>query len=507
MRLQLVAKMVAGIALVPVITAGQAAPGRWVPARCDIKPGHFLVNSSVLYLKNAAETRFDDQREKDLRDAERTLLQAVTTGGQDKNPAAWYYLARYYIVRENIVGADSAFKRAEALAPTCHDDILLWRRNNLWIPSFNAGVTALNAANYDSAVVLFRQALAVYDAEPQTYTTLATAFFNSGKYDSAAVYFRKSVQAASAPKDSTVRRDALFNLGNAFFMAEQRDSAATVYADYLKVVPNDVQALARLGDILFATGKKDSAMAVYRGIIALGDSVDPVEMINAGVAIYNAAPPYPDTAVLTTNCRNERRAGRTLTAVQRRAMTVACDSVGAQALKDRNAIAQVNYQLAAQAFEAGLRRAPQSRDGLFNLSNTYLALREADKMLAVAGRLVAVDPMSRGSLRLMATAWQLKGRSDSALRYITIADSLLPVEVSVSRFMPGDSSATIGGMITNFHETGSAPQKIVFEFLNSGGTVAISQTLEVPALDAGAPHPFQVRASGLGIVGWRYHKE
>ncbi len=507
MRLQLVSKIVAGIALVPVIAAGQAAAGRWVPARCDIKPGHFLVNSSVLYLKNASETRFEDQREKDLRDAQRTLTQAVTTGGQDRNPAAWYYLARYYVIREDVVGADTAFKRAEALAPTCHDDILLWRRNSLWIPSFNAGVNALNAANYDSAIVFFRRALTVYDAEPQTYTTLATAFFNSGKYDSAAVYFRQSVRAASAPKDSVVRKDALFNLGNAFFMAEQRDSAAAVYADYLKVVPNDVQALARLGDILFAAGQKDSAMAVYRNIIALGESVDPVEMINAGVAIYNAAPPYPDTAALTTSCRTERRAGRTLTAVQRRAVTVACDSVGAKALKDRNAVAQVNYQLAAQAFEAGLRRAPQSRDGLFNLSNTYLALREADKMLDVAKRLIVVDPMSRGAIRLVATAWQLKGRSDSALHYITISDSTLAVEVSVSRFTPGDSSATIGGMVTNFHETGSAPHKITFEFLNSGGTVAVSQTLEVPALDAGATHPFQVRGTGPGLVGWRYHRE
>lgn len=506
MRLQLIAKIGTGLAFLPVIAAGQIA-GRWVPPRCDIKPGHFLVNSSVLYLKNAAETRFDDQREKDLRDAQRTLTQAVTSGGQDKNPAAWYYLARYYVARTDFMGADSAFRKAEALAPACHDDIAYWRRNNLWIPAFNAGVNALNAGTYDSAIVLFRQALTVYDGEPQTLTTLATAFFNGGQYDSAAVYFRKAVLASSAPKDSVGKRDALFNLGNAFYMAQQRDSAAAVYAEYLRVAPNDVQALARLGDMLLAAEKKDSALSVFRTIIALGDSVDPVEMINAGVAIYNAAPPYPDTAVLSANCRNERRGGRTLTAAQRRPIVVACDSITGKALKDRNETARVNYELAAQAFEAGLRRSPQSRDGLFNLSNTYLALRQTDKMLAMAQRLIAVDPMSRGSLRLVATAWQMKGRSDSALHYVTIADSLLPVEVAVSRFTPGDSSVAIGGMITNFHETGSPPQKIAFEFLGAGGTVAGSQTLEVPALDAGATHPFQLRANTTGVIGWRYHKE
>src|SRR5262245_33005831 len=230
MRLPLFSRILAGIAVLPVVAAGQ---GRWVQPKCDLKPGHFLVNSSVLYLKNAAETRFDDQREKDLRDAQRTLTQAVTTGGQDKNPAAWYYLARYYVVRTDVLGADSAFRKAEALMPACHDDIVFWRRNSLWVPAFNAGVTALNAQNYDSAVVLFRQALTVFDGEPQTLTTLATAYFNSAKYDSAAVYFRKAAQAASAPKDSSVRRDAVFNLGNSFLMAQQNDSAAAVYQEYL----------------------------------------------------------------------------------------------------------------------------------------------------------------------------------------------------------------------------------------------------------------------------------
>src|SRR5262249_50435201 len=155
------------------------------------------------------------------------------------------------------------------------------------------------------AVVLFRQALIVFDGEPQTLTTLATAYFNSAKYDSAAVYFRKAAQAASAPKDSSVRRDAVFNLGNSFLMAQQNDSAAAVYQEYLGLVPNDPLALARLGDALLATGKKDSAMSVFKNIVAHADSIDAISVINAGVSIYNAAPAYPDTAVMTASCRNE----------------------------------------------------------------------------------------------------------------------------------------------------------------------------------------------------------
>ena len=166
MRLNLVSRILAIVVLTPVIAAGQA---RWVAPKCDLKAGHYLVNSGLLYLKNAAETRFDDQREKDLRDAQRTLTQALTSGGQEKNPAAWYYMARYYVIRNDVAGADSAFRKAEALVPACHDDIFFWRRNWLWVPAFNAGVTALNAQNYDSAIVSFRLALLVFENEPQTY--------------------------------------------------------------------------------------------------------------------------------------------------------------------------------------------------------------------------------------------------------------------------------------------------------------------------------------------------
>jgi len=504
MRAQLVSRILAGIAMTPVIAAGQ---GRWIAPKCDIKPGHYLVNSAVLYLKNAADTRFDDQREKDLRDAQRTLTQALTSGGQEKNPAAWYYLARYYVIRSDVPGADSAFRKAEALLPACRDDIVMWRRNWLWVPTFNAGVTALNAQNWDSAIVSFRLAAMVFEGEAQTYTTLATAYFNAGQSDSAARYFRLGAQAANEPKDSAVRKDAIFNLANAFYMARQYDSAASGYAEYLVIAPNDPQALSRLGDVLSAAGHTDSAMAVFRYIVAHADSIDPVTVINAGVSIYNAAPAWPDTSAMSASCRNDRRGGRTLTAVQRRAITAGCDSVATQAMKVRNEAARENYQLAARAFESALQQDPRSRDGLYNVSNSYLALREPDKMLSTAQRLVMVDPMNRSALRLVAQAWQIKGKTDSALHYVTIADSLLPVELSVSNFSPGDSSVSIRGLITNFHERPSAPLKIVFEFLNSGGTAVVSQPVDVGALDAGGTQPFQVQATGTGLVSWRYHRE
>jgi hypothetical protein len=172
----------------------------------------------------------------------------------------------------------------------------------------------------------------------------------------------------------------------------------------------------------------------------------------------------------------------------------------------RDSSASGNYKLAVQAFEAGLAREPLNRDGLYNLTSSYFALHQADKMLSTAQRLVAVDPMNRNSVRLLAQAWQLKKQGDSALYYVTISDSLLPVDVSVGGFGPTDQGATISGVVTNYHNRGSAPLKLIFEFLNKAGTAVTTATADVPAIDANGTHAFQVQATGAGIIAWRYKK-
>src|SRR5260370_23464409 len=106
-------------ALAPVATQ---APEIGLPAAtaCDFKPGN-LVNSGIESLKSAFSTKFADQRSKDMKAAERVLLQAVT-GEQGKNAAAWYYLARYYVMAGDRGGADSALVKVLALAPACQEN-------------------------------------------------------------------------------------------------------------------------------------------------------------------------------------------------------------------------------------------------------------------------------------------------------------------------------------------------------------------------------------------------
>src|SRR5947207_8987842 len=165
----------------------QQQAGRWADPKCDLKPSHFLVNQGYGFLKSATTTKLEDQRKKDLADAQRVLTQAVT-GDQDKNPAAWYYLARYYIMTDVPQGVDSAFCRAEALKPQCAADIGLWRRY-LWVPAFNAGIAAWQANNTDSAIASFRRANALLTNEPTGFKYSAILFYNAGQSDSALLYF------------------------------------------------------------------------------------------------------------------------------------------------------------------------------------------------------------------------------------------------------------------------------------------------------------------------------
>src|SRR3989441_11369966 len=88
-----------------LLVAGVATPAagqQWQVAKCDLSTKHYLVNSGVLYLRSATETKFADKRTKDLKDADKVLHEALTTGGQEKNPAAWYYLARYYALQNDL---------------------------------------------------------------------------------------------------------------------------------------------------------------------------------------------------------------------------------------------------------------------------------------------------------------------------------------------------------------------------------------------------------------------
>jgi tetratricopeptide (TPR) repeat protein len=493
--------LLAGVAAAAA-PAGAAAQQLWLPAACDIKPGHFLVNSGILYLRNAASTKFADQRTKDLKDANRVLLQAVTGGGQDKNPAAWYYLGRYYLQADDLVGADSALTKALALAPQCKDDIALYRRQ-AWVPVFNAGVQAWQAGNTDSAIASFRRANQVYNAEPMGFIYLANLFIGAGEMDSAAKYFRLAVPAASDPKYAKDRRDALFNVARVYHSAKRYDEAEAAYKDYLAAYPGDVQAMASLAGLYLRDGKRDSAMALYTQIPEHADSAGAEDLFATGQAMLNAVPDAPDTAEMASKCRTAQK--RKTPALTPRQIAARCEPAAADTMRKFHAAADPQYRLAVKAYEAGLAKNPYARDALYNLTGISFLLGDTSKLLPLAKRLYAIDPMNKNAIAKLVGAWQLAGRKDSVLYYLTLADSQ-PAEVTISSFTIADKGATLEGLLTNAGAKPGKPFQLTFEFLDAQGNVVATQAEDVPPLDPGGNRAFTLKADGAGIVAWRYKR-
>jgi len=497
----------------------------WLPAACDIKPGHQLVNSGMQSLRSAFTTKFADQKAKDLKDAERVLTQAVTNGKQEKNPAAWYYLGRYYLMTHDLVGADSALSKALALAPACKEDIGLYRRQE-WVPVFNAAAAAWQAGNTDSAIVAFRRANQIYQGDPSGFIYLADLFLgrlepdsaltrtDAAKYhmdslvyatrmDSAVKYFRLAVPAASDLKYVKDRREALLNVARVYHSEKRYAEATAAYHEFLAAYPNDIQGTASLAELYLRANKVDSAAALYNRILDHADSATAEDLFAAARSLLSVIASSPDTAVMDADCA--KAAKKRSPALTARQVAARCGPAAADTMRKYHALTDPQYALVAKTYQAGLAKNPYSRDALYNLVSVSYAIGDTASVLALAQRLCALDPMNRSTLAKLAGGWQLKGKKDSVLYYLTIADSL-PVEISVSSFTLTEKGATLEGHMTNFRPKASAPVKLTFDFLDAKGNVVATQAQDVPALGPNADQVFTLKVDQPGVAAWRYKR-
>ncbi|MBI4500059.1 MAG: tetratricopeptide repeat protein [Gemmatimonadetes bacterium] len=434
-RLAILVGIGAALALGTVKANAQA--GLWIPPACKLNTKHFLVNSAQLYLKNATQAKTSDQRATNLRDANRVLNQAVTEG-QGENPAIWYFFGRYYVMAEDMPGADSAFRRAEKGAPDCKDDIDTQRRQ-AWVPEIQAAADALNKNDLETAKVHFRKANAIYQGDPLGLYYLANVFTNQGQVDSGIVYYRRAVEvtepiisaaaqaavpqkgAKAAPvaqPDSSVRETyetSVFNLARLYHQTQKWDSAAVWYEKYRQIKPGDMQAVAGLAQVYGQSGDTAKASRLYDDILVKADSVPLLDLFSVGISLFQAG----------------------------------------------------QYDQASRAFQGVLKKSPYYRDALYNLASTYLSMasikdttiskadRDAmtkqigDKMLPVALRMVEIDSYNRNSLRMLAMAYQFTGMQDSILAALTRAEEL-PFEVNVSSFQEAQNGHQIKGTISAF---------------------------------------------------------
>ena len=341
-------------------------------------------------------------------------------GQQEKNPAAWYYLGRYYVEMKDVAGADTAFTKAVALAPKCAQDVNLWRRK-LWVPIINAGVAAwrggqhrlghcdLPARQPGVCGRARRIRLPRHPARQQRPARLGRQVLQARR------------DGGTGPKFAKQKKDAMFNVARVYHVAKRWTDAVPAYTDYLAAYPDDPQATAGLASVYVALGKRDEAMALYARMLQHADAAEASDLFRAGSQIFNGLTP-PDTAALGGQCRAQTHsANRALTVRQ---IAAHCDSTARQALRSFESSVQGQYHIVEQLYEAGLAKVPYDREALFTLAGVAMLAGDTAMALTTAQRLYAVDPLNRGTLRMAAQAWQLGGKPDSTLRYLKLADSL-----------------------------------------------------------------------------------
>jgi len=474
-----------------------AQPTHYKPAECGIKSGHFKVSSGATYLSTATTNAAN--RSRLLGDAERVLLEAIVDNGQADNPTAWYYLGRVDLFLADVVGADSAFRKAEALAPECTDEILGYRRATAVALQEPAGLF-LQAEQYDSALAVYRLAAVIDPGNATVLMAVGSLFELSNQPDSAIVYFRKAVNDGRDPRSAALARQ---RLAASFARSDQVDSAAVYYRQMIGAAEAAGDSNARdittrtLATMYYRTERYQEAIPVLRAY--LGDRPGDGSARELLAAAYRQVGKVDSADIVL-------REGGAVTG------GAGPDTTSANYFINRGAAYyQANEPAkAAEDFEAALLQEPDNRVALRNLMATYYGLHNAPKLSEIAGRIVALEPLSETARR-----FEIQGYlwSDQRARLEPLSEALvaLPVNLEEMQLQVSETDATVSGVATG--RSGKTPTgaavpptavALVFEFLDAGGNVVATVGATVPALRAGATSPFTVSATGQGITDWRY---
>jgi tetratricopeptide (TPR) repeat protein len=442
----------------------KAMPSKYSPPNCGLKAGHFKVQSGATYLKTGVETEIQENRVRALANGKKVLLEALEQNKQEKNPALWFYLGRISLQQGDLIAADTALTRAEALAPGCKKEISIVR-NMGWVPLVNAGITFSKEEKNDSALALYRQANTIYRDKPIAFLNAGVIFATAKQADSAIFYFQKASEIAEQTNSVEERNLATRNWGALLQRSGKHQEAIPVLEKYVGWMPKDVEVKRALALSYRATGQNDKAEAIDKEVgaapgggaaAAAGAGAE----MNAAIALYN----------------------------------------------------QKKYGEAATAFEKVLATEPYNRDALYGLANAYIGLK-SPKLGDAAARLVAIEPLNEDAVRMLANG-QRMSKKEALANKTAIQLISMPTTIKVTQFAPTTDAATIAGTATGRQaETAQGkpvppkPYTLIFEFLDDKGAVLANQEVQVPALEAGASHDLAVNAQGAGIAAWRYKQK
>jgi tetratricopeptide (TPR) repeat protein len=432
---------------------------QFLPPACRAAIGDSKSNDAAKALKNAIEETDAAKRQGELAQAQKKAREAVTQG---TGAAGWIYLGRAYLYAGDLAGADSAFARAEKMAPDCKEDTGRYREA-AWVPLVNGAIDFANANKPDSALVLFQQANVIYRDKPTGFAGVGTIYANQGNSDSAIVYLQKATDVAMAAKLDEDRNVAAYNLGLVQTRAKKYDDAVKTLEQYRTWTPNDVQGAKALAVAYRGAGQADKAAALEKeaGLPPSevpGAGAKAGELFKEGVAAFDAG----------------------------------------------------KFAEAAELFGQVYTAQPYNHDALVNQATAYYKAKDTAKLVDAASRLVAVEPLNEIGQQLLFEGYRTSKQADKQIetagrrlsmpvKVETKGIKLSPTEVELTLVATGrDAKSASGAAIP------AKPTALVFELLGSGDAVLATQEVTVPALTPDATHEVKVAAQANGITGWRY---
>ncbi len=196
------------------------------------------------------------------------------------NPEAYNNLGAFFLHKNEYYFAERSFKAAIALRPHYGKAI------------YNLGKLHIAKEDLKSAWECFKKACTQADLDHDLpgYQLYATTSIMLKKYEDAIFACKKFLQLASKKDDIS---EALFNLGNAYFLNNNFDKAVEIFKQMTIKFPEDIRGWGNLVETYIKMHKSENALEIIKKLRENGQTFSGIE-IQQAVCLANLG--YSDLA-------------------------------------------------------------------------------------------------------------------------------------------------------------------------------------------------------------------
>jgi tetratricopeptide (TPR) repeat protein len=337
--------------------------------------------------------------------------------------------------------ADSLWTVAERIYPAYQLEIEP-SRESAWGKVFEAGFDAYNAGNTAGAIEAWKSADRIYRFRPEAAQNLATVLSQERRYDEAAATYERALEsivllpgtrlldAAGLAEREETRFRMEAELAKLYVYLERYADAEPLLRRAVARNPADIEAQANLATALGELDRPEEARAIYTQVLD-SPSLSATDLFNIGVALYTSE----------------------------------------------------EYARSATAFGRVVDLVPDHRDALLNQVNALYRGEIWQELIAVAPRLLRVDPLNQDAHHIMVRALVEEEQSEDARSLVAEVEQL-PVRIADLLLTPTSRSSTIEGRVIGHAAEAGTPIRLRFTFLAESGTLGTRDvTLVAPARD------------------------